>query len=178
MATKCLFKILDQIYLFPHRSTKEKKTKRFSPVWRPSAFSKYSTKCIYFQTGNKRTENWKAFTLNATKCLFKIPNQIYLFPHRSQKKRTLKGLHLYGDQVPFQNTLPNLFVSTQATKERKIESLSPEWRSKYSTKIIYFHRGHKKLKLGRLSLNGDHVSFRNTPPNLNISTQVTKDLKF
>ena len=87
----------------------------------------------------------------ATKCVFKILYQIYLFPHRSQKKGKLKGFHLDGDQVPFQNTLPNLFVSTQATKERKIESLSPEWRPKYSTKIIYFHRGHKKLKLGRLS---------------------------
>ena len=175
MATKCLFKILDQTYLLPHRSQnkwkledfhlnsdqvqiylfphrrQKKKIERLSPWWRPSVFSKYLTKFICFQTGHKRTENWKAFTLIATKCLFKMPNQIYLFPHRSQKKRTLKGLHLYGDQVPFQNTLPNLFVSTQATEERKIESLSPEWRSKYSTKIIYFHRGHKKLKLGRLS---------------------------
>ena len=61
-----------------------------------------------------------------------------------------------GEQVPFQNTQPNLFVSTQATKERKIERLSPWWQpcvfSKYSTKFIYFHTGRKlELKFGRLS---------------------------
>ena len=60
----------------------------------------------------------------ATKCLFKILYKIYLFPHRPQKKGKLKGLYIDGDQVSFQNTLPNLFVSTQVTKERKNERLS------------------------------------------------------
>ena len=60
----------------------------------------------------------------ATKCLFKIFYKIYLFPHRPQKKGKLKGLYIDGDQVSFQNTLPNLFVSTQVTKERKNERLS------------------------------------------------------
>ena len=57
---------------------------------------------------------------------------------------------LNGDQVPFQNTLQGLFVSTQAKKERKIERLSHWWRpsvfSKYSTKFICFHTGHKRKK--------------------------------
>ena len=61
--------------------------------WQTSAFSKYSTKFICFHTGHKRKENWKAFTLMATKCLFKILYQIYLFPHRSQKKEKIKGFH-------------------------------------------------------------------------------------
>ena len=93
MATKCIFKILYQIYLFPHRPQKIKKS-------------------------------WKAFTWMATKCLFKIFYKIYLFPHRPQKKGKLKGLYIDGDQVSFQNTLPNLFVSTQVTKERKNKRLS------------------------------------------------------
>ena len=50
-----------------------------------------------------------------------------------------------------QNTLPNLSISTEVTKNLNLEG---------------FH------------LNGDQVSFQNTPPNLSISTQVTKDLKF
>ena len=53
----------------------------------------------------------------ATKSLFKILNLIYLFPHRPQKNGKLKGFHLNGDQVPSQNTQPNLFVSTKVTKE-------------------------------------------------------------
>ena len=35
---------------------------------------------------------------------------------------------LNGDQVHFQYTHPNLFVSTQVTKELKIGKLSPKWR--------------------------------------------------
>ena len=42
--------------------TKELKIGRLSPEWRPSAFSIYSTNFIYFHTGQKRTEIWKAFT--------------------------------------------------------------------------------------------------------------------
>ena len=83
----------------------------------------------------------------ATKCLFKILYQIHLFPCRPQNKGKLKDFHLNGDQ----NTLPNLSISTEVTKNLNLEG---------------FH------------LNGDQVSFQNTPPNLSISTQVTKDLKF
>ena len=64
---------------------KELKIGRLSPEWRPSAFSKYSTTFISFYTGHERKENWKAFTLMATKCIFKILYQIYLFSDRSQK---------------------------------------------------------------------------------------------
>ena len=145
MATRCLFKILDQIYLFPQGSQKNWKLKGFhlngerlfkildqmykhrnqiypsqsipyplivhgaTPVYdvlsfskqvkrekieRPSpegqhnAFSKYSTKCICFHTGHKRTEKWKAFTWMAKKCIIKILFQIYLFPHTSQNEFT------------------------------------------------------------------------------------------
>ena len=87
--------------------TKELNIGRLSPEWRPSAISKYSTKFIYFHTGHKRTENWKAFTWMATKCLFNILYQFYLFPHRSQKNWNLECFHLNGDQLPFLNTLPN-----------------------------------------------------------------------
>ena len=109
------------------QAKKELRFERLSPEWQPSAFSKYSTRFICFHTGHKRKENWKAFTLMATKCLFKILYQIYLFPHRSQKKEKLKGFHkefffiyllpdrsqknwklegfhLDGDKVSFQNT--------------------------------------------------------------------------
>ena len=84
----------------------------------------------------------------ATKCLFKILDQIYLFPHGSQKKGKFKALHLNGDQVPFQNTLLNLFISTKVTTE---------------------------LKIRKLSLN--QMSFQNTLPNLFISTDATLELK-
>ena len=82
---------------------------------------------ICFHTGHKRNEILKAFTWMSTKCLFKILYQMYLFLHRPQNNLKLEGFHLNGDKVPFQNTLPNLFVSVQATKEWKIERLSPEW---------------------------------------------------
>ena len=146
MATKCLFKILDKIYLFPQRwqqnwklesfhlnddqvsfqktlpnlfistdATLELKIGKLSPGWRPTVFSKYSIKFIYFHKGDKRTENWKAFTWMATKCLFKILDQIYLFLQRSLKNWKLEGFHLNVDQV--------LFL-------------------KYSSKFINFHRCH------------------------------------
>ena len=90
----------------------------------------------------------------ANKCLFKILNQIYLFPHRPQKKGKLKGFHLDGNHVSFLNTLPNSSISTQVAKELKFGRLSPEWQpsafSKYSTKFIYFHTGHKRKKIGKL----------------------------
>ena len=90
----------------------------------------------------------------ANKCLFKIHNQIYLFPHRPQKKGKLKGFHLDGNHVSFLNTLPNSSISTQVAKELKFGRLSPEWQpsafSKYSTKFIYFHTGHKRKKIGKL----------------------------
>ena len=188
MATRCLFKILDQIYLFPQGSQKNWKLKGFhlngerlfkildqmykhrnqiypsqsipyplivhgatpvydvlsfskqvkrekierpSPEGQPKAFSKYSTKCICFHTGHKRTEKWKAFTWMAkkciikilfqiylfphtsqneftwmsTKCLFKILYQIYLFPHTSQNEWELDGFHLNVCQLPVQNTI-------------------------------------------------------------------------
>ena len=66
-----------------------------------------------------------------TKCLFKIFYKIYLFPHRPQKKGKLKGLYIDGDQVSFQNTLPNLFVSTQVTKEKKIGKLFKRFYQRY-----------------------------------------------
>ena len=104
--------------------TKEMKIGNLSPKWRLSVFSKYSPKFICFHKVHKRTENWKAFTWMATKCLFKficfhkghktiknwmawtwmatkcifnILNQIYLFPHRSQKNWKLESFHLNGD---------------------------------------------------------------------------------
>ena len=151
MATKCLFKILDKIYLFPQRwqqnwklesfhlnddqvsfqktlpnlfistdATLELKIGKLSPGWRPTVFSKYSIKFIYFHKGDKRTENWKAFTWMATKCLFKILDQIYLFPQRSQKNWKLEGFHLNGDQVYCQNTLLNLFISTKGSDIPKV----------------------------------------------------------
>ena len=86
----------------------------------------------------------------ATKCLFKILDQIYLFRQRSQKNRKLKGFHQNGDQVYFQNTRPNLFVSTKVIKQLKIEWLGLEWRpsafSIYLTKFICFHTGHKRTE--------------------------------
>ena len=69
---------------------------------------------------------------------------------RSQKNWTLEGFHLNSNQVTFQTTLPNLFVSTQVTKELKIGRLLREWRpsafSKYSTKSICFHTGHRRTE--------------------------------
>ena len=69
---------------------------------------------------------------------------------QAKKNRDLEGFHLNGNQVPFQNILQDLFVSTQATKERKIERPLHWWRpsvfSKYSTKFICFHTGHKRKK--------------------------------
>ena len=134
MATKCLFKILNLIYLFPHRSQKIKK-----------AFTWMATKCpfkilnLIYLFPHRSQKIKKAFTWMATKSLFKILNLIYLFPHRPQKNGKLKGFHLNGDQVPFQNTQPNLFVSTEVKKELKIGRLSPEWRpsvfSKYLTSL-------------------------------------------
>ena len=59
-------------------------------------------------------------------------------PHRPKKKGELKGFHIDGDQVSFQNTLPNLFVSTQVTKERKIKRLS---QSVFFLKFICFQTG-------------------------------------
>ena len=103
--------------------TKELKIGRLSPEWWATAFSKYSTNFIYFHTGHKRKENWKAFTLMATMCLFKILYQIHLIPHRSQKNWNLEGFHLNDNQVPFQNTRQNLSISTQVTKEKKIGKL-------------------------------------------------------
>ena len=194
MATKCLFKILDKIYLFLDRSqknwklegfhldcdqvsfqntqsnlfvstqvTKEKNIERPSPVWRPSAFSKYSTKFICFHPGHKRKENWKSFTWMATKIL----HQNYLFPQRSQKTETWKAftwmatkflfkilhqIYLFistqvTKDLKFWRLSQNIFVSRQVTKELKIGRLSLAWRpspfSKYSTKFICFHTGHK-----------------------------------
>ena len=68
-----------------------------------------------------------------TKCLFKILYQMYLFLHRPQNNLKLEGFHLNGDKVPFQNTLPNLFVSVQATKEWKIER--PEWQPRVFSEV-------------------------------------------
>ena len=76
--------------------------------------------------------------------------QIYLFPQRWQKNWKLESFHLNDDQVSFQKTLPNLFISTDATLELKIGKLSPGWRptvfSKYSIKFIYFHKGDKRTE--------------------------------
>ena len=66
--------------------------------------------------------------------LFKILDLIYLFPCSPKGNGKLKGFHLNGDKMSFQNTLPILSFSTQATKEWKIG----------------FH------------LNGDKVSFQKT----------------
>ena len=75
----------------------------------------------------------------ATKCKF-------ICFHTGNKKIKLKGFHLNGDQVSFQNTLPDLFVSGQVTKEVKIEKLSPEWRPSVFSKhsAIFIHIGHKR----------------------------------
>ena len=90
----------------------------------------------------------------ATKCLFKILDKIHLFPQRWQQNWKLESFHLNDDQVSFQKTLPNLFISTDVTLELKIGRLSPGWQpsvfSKYSSKFICFHKGHKKLKIGKL----------------------------
>ena len=113
------------------KQVKREKIERPSPEGQPNAFSKYSTKCICFHTGHKRTEKWKAFTWMAkkcivkilfqiylfphtsqneftwmsTKCLFKILYHIYLFPHTSQKEWKLDGFHLNVNQLPVQNTI-------------------------------------------------------------------------
>ena len=141
MATKCIFKILDQIYLFPHRSRNNWKLEDFH-------LNSDQVQIYLFPHRQQKKENWKAFTLMATKCLFKILDKIYLFLDRSQKNWKLEGFHLDCDQVSFQNTQSNLFVSTQVTKEKNIERPSPVWRpsafSKYSTKFICFHPGHKR----------------------------------
>ena len=77
--------------------------------------------------------------------------QIYLFPQRWQKNWKLESFHLNGDQVSFQNTRSNLFISTKVTKELKIGRLSPEcWPSAF---------------------------FLNTLPNWFISTDATLELK-
>ena len=114
-------------------------------------FSKYLTKCI-----------------SIVRCSIPHPNQIYpsqsipypLIVHGAtpvydvlsvskqvKKERKLKGLPRKVNQMRFQNTLQNVFVSTQVTKELKNGRLSPEWRrsalSKYSTKFICFHTPHK-----------------------------------
>ena len=60
-------------------------------------------------------------------------DQMYLFLHRPQNNLKLEGFHLNGDKVPFQNTLPNLFVSVQATKEWKIER--PEWQPRVFSEV-------------------------------------------
>ena len=55
-----------------------------------------------------------------------------------------------GPKVTFQNTLPNLSISTQLTKKLKFGKLSPEWQpsafSKYFTKYICFHTGQKRME--------------------------------
>ena len=70
-----------------------------------------------------------------------------------------------GDQVPFQNTLPNQFVSTQVTEELKIGRPSPEWRpsvvSKYSTKLICSTKVTKELSIGRFSPEWQPSDFSN-----------------
>ena len=95
---------------------------------------------IYFHTGHKKMKIER---------LFKILDLIYLFPCSPQRNGKLKGFHLNGDQMPFQNTLPILSFSTQATKEWKIG----------------FH------------LNGNKVSFQKTRTYLFISTQATEEWK-
>ena len=67
------------------QATKERKIERLLPWWRLVSFQNTLTIFFCFHIGHKRTEIWKAFTGMATKCLFKILNQIHLFPHRSQK---------------------------------------------------------------------------------------------
>ena len=86
---------------------------------------------------------------NQIERLFKILDLIYLFPCSPKGNGKLKGFHLNGDKMSFQNTLPILSFSTQATKEWKIG----------------FH------------LNGDKVSFQKTWTCLFISTQATEEWK-
>ena len=119
MATKCLFKILDQIYLFPQRSQKNWKLESFYLNGDQVPFQNTLSNKFFYK-GHKRMENWKAFTRMATKCLFKILDQIYLFPQRSQKNWKLEGFHLNGDQVYCQNTLLNLFISTKGSDIPKV----------------------------------------------------------
>ena len=87
------------------QATKERKIERLSPWWQPCVFSKYSTKFIYFHTGRKRTEIWQAFTWMTTKCLFKILDKIYLFPHRSQKKRKLESFLKHSTKDIYESTI-------------------------------------------------------------------------
>ena len=162
MVTKCLFKKLELVYSFPHRPQKNGKLKELHlngdqvsfqntrPNWFIStqvtknwkAFTRMATKCLFkilnliYLFPHRSQKIKKAFTWMATKSLFKILNLIYLFPHRPQKNGKLKGFHLNGDQVPFQNTQPNLFVSTEVTKELKIGRLSPEWRPSVFSKYL------------------------------------------
>ena len=171
MATKCLFKTLCHIY--PHRSqkkgklkgfhlngdqntlpnlsistevTKELKFGRLSPEWRPGTFSKYSTIFIYFHKGKKRTEIFKAFTWMANKCLLKILYKIFCFHRGLKRKENWKSFILMATKCLFK-ILNQIHLFTHRPQKTKIERLSPEWRPKYSTKCIYFHRGHKGTEI-------------------------------
>ena len=90
------------------------------------------------------------FILHLSLSAFSKYSTELIYFHTGHKKIKLKGFHPNGDQVSFQNTLQNLFVSRQVTKELKIGRLSPVWRPspflKYSTKFICFHTGHKRME--------------------------------
>ena len=84
--------------------------------------------------------------------------------------------------MSFQNTRPNLYVSTKFTKELKIGKLLPEWRPSAFFKILsqinfFPQRSKKNGKLKGFHQNGDQVSFQNTRKNLFFSTKVTKKMK-
>ena len=109
-----------------------------------TTFSKYLTELIFkIFVSTQATKKMKI------ERLFKILDLIYLFPCSPKGNGKLKGFHLNGDKMSFQNTLPILSFSTQATKEWKIG----------------FH------------LNGDKVSFQKTWTCLFISTQATEEWK-
>ena len=123
--------------------TKELKIGKLLPEWRPSAFSKYSTKFICFHKGHKRTENWKAFT----KCLFKILCQIN-FSTKVTKEWKIERLSPEWRPSVFWKYSTKFIFFHKSHKKMKIGRLSPEWQpsvfSKYYIKFIYFHKGHKR----------------------------------
>ena len=109
-ATDCLYKILDQIHLLPHRSQKNWKLEGFHLNGKQVLFKILYQICLLPYRAQKRkigglSPEWRP--------------SVNLFVS-TQVTKKLKHFHLHGDQLSFQNTLPNLFVSRQVTKELKI----------------------------------------------------------
>ena len=105
MANKCLFKILNQIYLFPHRPQKKGKLKGFHLDGDHVSLQNTLPNSSNSTQVTKETEIWKAFTWMTTKCLFKILGKIYLFPHRSQKKRKLESFLKHSTKDIYESTI-------------------------------------------------------------------------